>query len=142
MAAKRRSTQTSFELTEALAALEILHFTITGEIIPAVRMTHRSKFADPKAQEYLANQDVIAWQLKIQMMDSSWELIPNGTRLAVEAEVSMPEIERKQDLDNILKAILDAAQGIVFQNDCWFDLMKISRVQGEEYKARLEVHEI
>jgi len=105
-------------------------FTITGKIIPAVRMTQRGKFVKPRAQAYLASQEAIRWQIKQQMMAKEWEMLPERTPLKVRISLWVAKRMHGADLDNLIKAVEDSAQGIVFKNDLWIDSIVSARVIG------------
>jgi len=94
-------------------------FRLTGRFKPYVRMTQRGKWVKPEAQAYLASKAQLGWQLLEQMQANEWELIPRGIPLAV-AIVIQP-VRHTCDLDNQCKGLLDAAQGIVFEDDRWVD---------------------
>lgn len=96
-------------------------FRLTGRFKPYVRMTQRSKYADPEARAYLASKGCLGFQMLEQMAASGRELIPRGIPLAV-AIVIQPA-RHNCDLDNQIKALLDAAQGIVFEDDRWVDFI-------------------
>ena len=51
-------------------------FLLTGKIKPYVRTTRQGKFVDPQAQEYLASQEALRWQLRQQMTESDWQMLP------------------------------------------------------------------
>lgn len=106
-------------------------FRLTGRFKPFVRMTQRSKYADPQAQAYLASKDALGFQLLAQMAAAEWEMIPRSVRLAV-AIVIQP-VRHNCDLDNQVKAVLDAAQGVVFEDDRWVDAIIACRYgKGED----------
>lgn len=109
-----------------------MQFVLTGPIIPYVRMTQRGKWVNERAKEYLTNKDKLAWQFREQCPES----LPDQAPLMVIIVVETPKLH-KGDLDNICKAILDAAQGIVFRNDCWIDSISIQRKRAKEYKAQV-----
>jgi Holliday junction resolvase RusA-like endonuclease len=50
--------------------------------------------------------------------------------------------DHHRDLDNILKALLDAANGIVYEDDRWVDVVSISREVGEEDRTLMIVERI
>lgn len=114
-------------------------FTITGRIKPYVRMTHRGKWTNPQAQEYLASKAAVGYQLTRQMADAGYDMMPDQTPLKVRLELCQPKSLHIADLDNIAKAVIDSAQGIVFRNDCWIDEIEASRKLGDNYVARFEV---
>lgn len=110
-------------------------FVITGHIRPYTRMTRRGKFIKPAAMAYLANQEVIGWQLKEQMSAAGLEMLPDKTPLGVAIRAIMPGDLHKADSDNLVKAVCDAAQGIVYLNDKWIDVCYFTREAGNEYKT-------
>ena len=108
-------------------------FRIEGKLKPYVRMTRRGKWVSPEAQEYLASTFKIVWQFKEQMAMYDYEMWPAQTPLAVNIHIEMASALHRSDLDNQVKAILDAAQGIVFLNDCWIDKIVATRGIGEDF---------
>lgn len=100
-------------------------------------MTRRGKFTNKRAQEYLASQEALAWQFKQQCP----EMLPKETPLMVIAIIETPKLH-KGDLDNLCKAILDSAQGIVFPNDCWIDSISIQRKKGQYYRTQVWIEPI
>jgi len=120
------------------ADAERLRFTITGRIIPYVRMTQRGKYVKPEAQRYLASKDAIGLQLRQQMAANGWEMLPR-VPLAVRIEIESTDGLHRSDLDNEVKAILDAAQGVVYPNDCWVDRLEAERRKGSRAVATLEL---
>lgn len=114
-----------------------VEFTLTGHITPYVRMTQGGKFSDPAAQRYLASQEALRIQMRAQMAGA--EMLPAKTRL--EAAIFVMT-DRKGDLDNIVKAVLDAAQGVAIADDRWVDWINAEREiadAGEEHMARIEI---
>jgi Holliday junction resolvase RusA-like endonuclease len=97
-------------------------------------MTQRSKWTD-RAKRYLSSQDAIAGQLWRQMRDNDWQALPDNTPLSIRLFVWQPSGLHKCDLSNVLKAVEDAAQGIVFRNDCWVDKIETGRYLGSEYRC-------
>lgn len=107
-----------------------MQFTLTGKILPYTRMTRRGKWVNERAKEYLASQEALAWQFKQQCP----EMLPGQTPLLVKAIIETPTPHRG-DTSNLYKAIEDAAQGIVFSNDCWIDSISIQRKRATDYRA-------
>ena len=58
---------------------------------------------------------------------SNWAMLPKGVPLGTQLHFSVAQGLHRSDLDNLTKAILDAAQGAVFHNDCWIDVIRASR---------------
>jgi Holliday junction resolvase RusA-like endonuclease len=109
-----------------------LRFEIPGIIKPYVRMTRRGKWVDPEAREYLASKAAIAMQLRAQMAFNERNILPPQTALRCYVLVQRVEALHRCDLDNIVKAVLDSAQGIAFHNDCWIDSIWACRWMGSE----------
>ena len=115
-------------------------FNLTGKIIPAVRMTNRSKFGDPRAQAYLVSQMDLKWQLKQQMQENDWPMLPEKTPLAVELQIGTDQLHTC-DIDNCLKSVLDSANKIIYADDRWIDKVSAWRYVAGEDKAVLIVWE-
>ena len=117
--------------------LEFRLVGLEGPIVPYVRMTQRSKHADPRARRYLASQQALKIQLRQQMTEKD-EYEPL-TREPLEAFLTFWWVNHRQDLDNLVKAILDAASGIVWADDRWVDHIEASREQRREQVCFLQV---
>lgn len=114
-------------------------FTLSGHFQPYARMTRNGQWVSPAALAYKASQSALAWQYKAQMLEHGWSMLPGRAPLWVAIEIEMPARLHCQDGDNQLKALIDAAQGVVFPNDLWIDAASIRRVRGEEHKAKVEI---
>lgn len=113
-------------------------FTLTGKIKPYVRMTRRGKWVNPDAQEYLASQEALGYQLKQQMNARGWQILPAKTPLAVELSIATDKVH-VSDLDNTLKAVCDSANKIVYPDDCWIDRVRVWRYKADTPKAEFTV---
>ncbi len=98
-------------------------FVYREKIKPYVRMTQKSKYKDPQALQYQTSQEAIGWSLKSQMTHNSYDTLPKKTPLMLAVWFSFPPKSNlhKADLGNLIKAVEDAAQGIVYPNDSWVD---------------------
>ena len=110
---------------------------LEGPIVPYVRMTQRSKHADPRARRYLASQQALKIQLRQQMTERD-DYGPLR-REPLEVFLAFWWVNHRQDLDNLVKAILDAASGIVWADDRWVDHIEASREQRREQVCFLQV---
>lgn len=117
-------------------------FTITGHIMPYVRMTYRGKLVNPRAIAYRASQERIGWQLSEQMMEQGWFMLPERTPLLARLSFRLTERLHCSDIDNQAKAVIDAAQGIVFRNDLWIDKQFEERELAETEYCILELEVI
>ncbi len=119
-----------------------MDFLLVGRFQPYTRMTQRSKFADPRAKEYLASKQVLGLQFSQQMTRNKWKILPGQTPLDVKIEIISSDGHRC-DLDNQVKGLLDAAQTIVFPDDRWVDRITARRrSDGKRYEARFRVEVI
>jgi len=112
-------------------------FRLLGRIKPYVRMTQRGKWVDAQAKEYLASKQHLAWQMPEQMQDNEWELVARGVPLGA-VMVIQPALHNC-DLDNLAKAILDAARGIVFEHDRWVDAVIAVRYDSGDDQAYVTI---
>jgi Holliday junction resolvase RusA-like endonuclease len=115
-------------------------FTLHGKVKPYTRMTQRGKWASPQAQEYLDSQHALGLQLRHQMAEHGWEMLPGQTPLRVRMHFEFPGGMNNMDLDNLIKSILDSANGVVYPDDRWINKIEASRVSGvSEYQTTFEV---
>lgn len=109
-------------------------------IKPYVRMTKRGKWVKPQAKEYLASKSNLQWKIKEQMQEHGYHMMPEQEPLYASAIVYVHTSQgHRADLDNILKAILDACNGIVYPDDRWIDSININREIGDEEHLSLLV---
>jgi Holliday junction resolvase RusA-like endonuclease len=107
-----------------------------GRLVPYTRMTQRSKWG-PGAQRYLASREGLQWVM-VQAMQrrERWERTPLAVIIQIDG------INRRADTDNIVKAVLDAANGIIWDDDRWVDAIQVRRVPAEQDRVRIWVREI
>ena len=105
-----------------------MNYRLTYHITPYVRMTQRSKFVNPQAKEYLASKEAIQWQIKPQMGLSA--MMPRQASLRVDLHFQLPS-PHACDLDNLIKAVCDALQGVAIHDDRWIDEIHATAAKGE-----------
>ena len=115
-------------------------FTITGKVKPYVRMTQRSKFANPQAIQYLASKEAIAWQFKTAMAADVHAFWAAEVPLRVDIVFNVPNRKNTCDIDNLIKAIFDAGNGIVWPDDRWIDAVSARRRLSDDHITTVEVH--
>lgn len=128
MSTSKRTSDARAACTDAQrGAHEGFTFTVIGKIVPAVRMTQRSKYVSTQAQRYLAYKDRIGWTAK-EAGAAIWE---GPIALTVTAWAR----DRKWDASNVLKAVEDSLNGI-----CWVDDKQIveARIRVCELWGRIE----
>jgi len=112
------------------------HVHIKGCYKPYVRMTQRGKWVRKNAQQYLSDKTAMQLQLKAAMVDRP--MLPRGP-MRVQIIISHDHGFHHRDLDNEIKATIDAMQGIVFKNDCWVDRIDARRCRGSECSVSIYV---
>lgn len=118
-----------------------MHFVIDGPLKPYVRMTRRGKWVSRQAQEYLASKERLAVAFQAQMA-GRWMHIERGTPLEVTILISHGRGFHNRDLDNEVKAVLDAMQNVVFDDDRWVDRITASRWRGPRDRLTVVVKPI
>ena len=112
-------------------------FVAEGCYKPYTRMTQRGKYVKRDAQEYIASQTALGMLFKQQM--NGRKMIERGKPLSVAIYIFHEHGFHNRDLDNETKAILDAAQGIVFEDDRWIDHKQEFRRRGDRCRIELWV---
>jgi len=112
-----------------LRKLSCYTFTLPGvAVVPYVRMTQRGKFCDPAALRYLDSQRELKalFGLAMQRRDP----LPGQTPLYVDILLRRPTRLHTCDLDNLVKALLDAMNKVVYPDDRWIDVLTARRELG------------
>lgn len=100
-----------------------MNFMIAGRIKPYVRTTRKKKYVDPQWKQYEASRSSIRWQLAQQMNAFNIPMFPPKTPLSVSLSYFTRSIWN-HDIDNVLKAILDACQDVLFPDDRYIQQVK------------------
>lgn len=116
------------------------YLKLKGPFKPYVRMTQRGKFVRPNARAYLDSKMRMQLQLKREM-DNRHPMLPGQTPLYVYILIGHSRGFHNRDLDNELKAILDAMQGIVFPDDRWVDEIQVQRIASQDDLVHIYVQE-
>lgn len=106
----------------------IYTFVLKTEPMPYVRMTRKGKYVQPRAQAYMANQEMLRLEIKNQMQLQGLDMLPTQTPLGIGIVFAVTKDLHTKDLSNLFKAVEDAMQGVVYQNDCWVDQIKTERM--------------
>jgi Holliday junction resolvase RusA-like endonuclease len=119
----------------------MLNFRIKGTFVPYTRMTRRSKHASDRAKRYLDSQERLAWEFKRQMKEQGAHMIEK-TPLRLIVEIERRKLTHTKDSSNLLKALEDAMQKVVFSNDCWIDSISFDRYESDRDLNSIRVEAI
>jgi len=108
----------------------MIDMTLPGPVKPYVRMTQRSRYANVEAREYLESRNTLKDAMRALMLSNHYEMFVRGVPLYVMIRARW--CRHNQDLDNIVKAVLDAGNGIIYEDDCWIDAISAYRSSGGE----------
>ncbi len=132
--------------------IKAVSILLTEPIHPYVRMTRGGKWMAYKrkgdkviinpAQQYIANQELLKRRIKEQLQEKGHRIedlpiFKNRQPLRAHITFIVSKDLHRKDLDNLIKAILDAAQGLIFENDLWIDTITAERSLGQEDLAEL-----
>jgi len=110
---------------------------------PYVRMTRYSKHVNKEALEYLASKGVLSSRIREQMNLQGKDKMPAKTPLKVVIRLYAPTSPgHGADLDNQVKAILDACNKEAFPDDRWVDQIDAQRFIGKECRLRLIIMQL
>ena len=104
--------------------MKTISFEVTDKIIGAVRMTQRSKYFDERAKAYLAYKA----QIGAKAREACQEMIPEGAPITVYITAFISDT--KIDLDNVIKAVLDGCNKVVWKDDCY-----VTRIDAEKFTS-------
>jgi len=102
----------------------VIHMLLAGPVVPYTRMTRRALWTDT-AQRYLASQTALSLQMRAQMADHGWMMYPKG--LPLQLRIAFGWCVHTHDLSNLLKAVEDAGNRIIWADDRWIDRIETSR---------------
>jgi len=113
---------------------EPIRFIYEGKITPYTRMTRRGKYVKPDAIRYLDSQNRLKNELAMfnagKDPDTPW-LVPEKTGFGVDMTFYIPRMHHC-DLDNLVKAVMDAMQKIIFADDRYCDQIFANRFEPTE----------
>ena len=118
----------------------MIEITIPEAVMPAVRMTQRSKWVDPAAIAYLSNKQTLRWYMRQAMEAGGWEMFDKKP-LCVKLKFFVTELYIN-DIDNLAKSVLDAAQKIVYKNDNYINILIVTRALSKEPSVTMRIREL
>lgn len=116
-----------------ILTFEPIYLSLAGfELQPYVRMTRKSMHVDKYALRYLSNQSDLRSLMQTQLEQSERVIfgeyyIPENTPFQLVMLVNSMNPNHHCDLDNLVKAVLDASSGLIFKDDRYCDLIVARR---------------
>jgi len=110
---------------------------IPSPVVPYVRMTRRSKYASDRAQRYLSNQAVLRALMANEMVGRE-----PFARTPLKVDMAFYEagsVDHRRDLDNLVKAVLDAGKGVLWEDDRWIDEVRATREAWEHDEDQVSI---
>ena len=117
----------------------VIHMLLAGPIVPYTRMTQGSLWTE-RSKRYLASQDALRLQMQAAMSMSGWTMFP--ARVPLRLRVAFGWCVHTHDLSNILKAVEDAGNGVIWRDDRWIDEIVTSREAWDNKGLELWVEAI
>jgi Holliday junction resolvase RusA-like endonuclease len=114
----------------------VIHMVLPGPVKPYVRMTQRSMWVNKQALEYRASKEALQMAMRCEMSRNCWEML---ARESLSVNIAFGRVVRRQDLDNLVKAILDAGNKIVWRDDRWIDQINAWRRDDDNLGLELWV---
>ncbi len=108
--------------------------TIPGRPVPAVRMTQRSKYKNPAAQNYLDYKELVGWIARRAVKS------PIECKVKVIARFYIDK--HPGDIDNYVKSILDGCNRIAWIDDKQVVEVHAYRHQDNNQRAEVEIVEL
>ncbi len=102
----------------------IIHMVLAGPVVPYTRMTRNCLWRDD-AQRYLASKTALSVQMRAQMANHRWAMFP--ARVPLRLSVEFGWCVHTHDLSNLLEAVEDAGNRIIWDDDRWIDCIETSR---------------
>jgi crossover junction endodeoxyribonuclease RusA len=121
-------------MTELLrTTFDLLDIDIHAPVVPYTRMTQRGKFVKPDALRYLASQKELKFLMSVANHNKEYYLdyyVPEKCQFSLVVAFYVNSMHHC-DLDNMIKAVLDAGQGILYKDDRYCDAITATREKVE-----------
>ena len=117
----------------------MIHMLLAGPVVPYTRMTHGSLWTD-RSKRYLASQTALSVQMQSQMAANGWTMYP--AKVPLRLRVTFGWCVHSHDLSNLLKAVEDAGNRIIWRDDRWIDEIVTSRESWGNFGLELWVEAI
>ena len=116
----------------------MIHMLLAGPVVPYTRMTQGSLWTD-RSRRYLASQAALRLQMQSQMAANGWTMYP--ARVPLSLRVVFGWCVHTHDLSNLVKAVEDAANKVLWADDRWIDEITATREAWDNLGLELWVRE-
>lgn len=129
-----------------MVAEDMKHFDpitiwIEGKVVPYTRMTQRGKYVKPDAIRYIESQTRLKNEISIctedERSDIPW-FVPEKCRFGVHMTFYVASLHHC-DLDNLIKAVIDACQKVLFKDDRYCDAISASRCKCGDHEEGVQI---
>lgn len=121
-------------------SVDTLRIIVNYPVIPYTRMTQRGRWVQERAIRYLGNQRLLGWHMRLALGDTPIPVFDKDKRLKL--DVTFTGAFWRGDTTNYLKAVEDAANGILWNDDRQIDWACGIRKHGPGHEVVIEVGEI
>jgi crossover junction endodeoxyribonuclease RusA len=102
-----------------------VNYAVRLDFPPTVNTYYRK---GPKGMYLSASGRNYKADTKAAILNTFGDIKPSTARLGVQIELAAPNVTRDTDIDNRIKACLDALQGVLFENDAQVDQLIVRRL--------------
>lgn len=117
-----------------------MEFIVPGRCIPAPRMTRYSR-SSPRTIRYMEYREAVAFMALLAKV----KRIPKGVPVGILMEIHLCRKGRTGDLDNYQKTILDALNGVAWDDDRQVEAIQARKVwvaDQKEEKVLIKIWEL
>ena len=138
----------------------MIKFTVDGRPVPAVRMTQKSKYTSKAAARYLSYKSLVKHTARNTMIQTQAKRMEKPLAVSVDVYYSIPKSFTKRDrdeiinsgytvkpitrgdIDNIVKSITDACNGVVYDDDIQIVQLSASKNYGKVDCVHVTIEEL
>lgn len=131
---------------------EVINLNIPVQPMGAVRMTGRGKYVKDNAKRYMAYKTHLQWMANMQL--KGHELFEGSLFVRLTFFMPIPQSMRgkernaavnggyhkkKPDIDNLIKGVFDALNGVAWKDDNQVSKVEAEKIYGPEPGIKIEV---
>jgi Holliday junction resolvase RusA-like endonuclease len=117
-------------------------FLIRGKLMPYTRTVRGQYRVDENAARYKNQEAALKMLFQAAMRDAGEDMLPGQTPLEVVITIHKSPLH-KCDLDNLVKALLDAGNRVIYPDDRWIDYIRAGRkLDEQDHYAIFEIRRV